>query len=69
MSGNPRENAKNKGFWDGGSPGHTSGAQGAGRHSGFPGGRRSTRVGVRIDLERPDATPNPANPTRSTTRK
>jgi hypothetical protein len=54
MSGNPREHAKDKGFWDGGSKAHNSGNQAAGRNSGFPGSRRRTsRVGVRSDLEAP----------------
>ena len=53
MSGNPRENAKHKGFWDGGSKSHNSGNQSAGRNSGYPGGRRPTRAGVLIDLEEP----------------
>lgn len=51
MAGNPRENAKNKGFWNGGPDSHGSGQQAAGRASGFPGGRRPSRVGIRIDLE------------------
>jgi hypothetical protein len=55
MSGNPRENAKEKGFWDGGAPGHGQNGQTAGRPSGFPGVRRAKRVGVRTDLEFPPA--------------
>ena len=59
MSGNPRENAKHKGFWDGGSKSHNSGNQSAGRNSGYPGGRRPTRAGVLIDLEEPAAATPP----------
>ena len=53
MSGNPRENVKRKGFWDGGSASHNSGDQAAGRGSGYPGGRRPSRSGVQIDLDEP----------------
>ena len=57
MAGNPREHVKNKGFWDGGTPGHVNDAQNAGRTSGFPGLRKMKRVGVRTDLEFPAAEP------------
>jgi hypothetical protein len=53
MAGNPRENAKNKGFWDGGSPAHGENAQTAGRPSGFPGTRKPRRVGIKTDIEFP----------------
>lgn len=53
MAGNPREHVKNKGFWDGGAPGHVSDAQHAGRTSGVPGTRKPGRVGIRTDLEFP----------------
>ena len=54
MAGNPRENVKNKGFWDGGAPGHSSDDQHAGRASGFPGARnKPKRVGVYTDIEFP----------------
>lgn len=54
MAGNPRENAKDKGFWDGGAPGHGKNSDTAGRPSGFPGSRKPKRVGVRTDMEFPD---------------
>lgn len=53
MAGNPRENAKDKGFWDGGTPGRNNDGQAAGRPTGFPGTRRKTKTGVRTDLEFP----------------
>ena len=54
MAGNPRENVKDKGFWDGGSSAHGTGAQTAGRPSGFPGNRKpGSRTGIRTDLEFP----------------
>ena len=53
MAGNPRENVKGKGFWDGGSAAHGSNAQTAGRPSGFPGPRKPKRIGVKTDLEYP----------------
>ena len=56
MPGNPRQNTGNKGFWDGGSKGHGAGKESSGRSSGFPGRRKPSNAGVRIDLERP-ATP------------
>jgi hypothetical protein len=59
MSGNPREHTEDKGFWDGGAPGHGREDQTAGRPSGFPGVRKAKRVGVRTDLEFP---PTPATP-------
>jgi hypothetical protein len=64
MAGNPRENVKDKGFWDGGTPGHTADGQAAGRPSGYPGTRKPGRVGVRTDIEFP-----PADGTRSDPRK
>ena len=53
MAGNPRENVKDKGFWDGGGPAHGSDDQSAGRPSGFPGTRKPKRAGIRIDIEYP----------------
>lgn len=53
MSGNPRENIKNKGFWDGGAPGHGRDNESAGRPGGAPGSRKQKRVGVRTDVEFP----------------
>jgi len=51
MAGNPREHVSDKGFWDGGTPGHAKNSETAGRPSGFPGVRKPTKVGVRTDLE------------------
>jgi hypothetical protein len=53
MAGNPRENVKSKGFWDGGSSGHSENGQSAGRPSGFPGLRAPSKVGVRTDIDFP----------------
>jgi len=53
MSGNPRENVKSKGFWDGGTNGHSENGQSAGRPSGFPGTRAPSKVGVRTDIDFP----------------
>ena len=49
MSGNKREQSEHKGFWNGGPAMKES----AGQTSGYPGRRRPTRTGFRIDLERP----------------
>jgi hypothetical protein len=53
MAGNPRENVKGKGFWDGGASGHGLNKEASGRPSGLPGTRKPGRVGVRTDLEAP----------------
>jgi hypothetical protein len=53
MAGNPREHVTGKGFWDGGSNGHSVNSQTAGRPSGFPGRRIPSRVGVKTDIEFP----------------
>lgn len=53
MAGNPRENVKDKGFWDGGASGHGSNRESGGKVSGYPGRRTPKRVGVRTDLEFP----------------
>lgn len=53
MSGNPRENVKDQGFWDGGAGGHGTNNQTAGRSSGAPGSRVPRRTGYRTDLEFP----------------
>ena len=50
---NPRENVKDKGFWDGGGPAHSKDSDAAGRASGFPGKRKLKRIGIRTDLEFP----------------
>lgn len=49
MSGNKREQAANKGFWNGGPAMKES----AGQTSGYPGLRGPKRTGFRIDLNRP----------------
>ena len=54
MAGNPRENSKNKGFWDGGGAGHGTNKESSGRPSGLPGTRKPDRAGVNTDLEFPD---------------
>jgi hypothetical protein len=53
MSGTPRENAKGKGFWDGGVEGHDKSGETSGRASGYPGVRKPSRVGIRTDIEFP----------------
>jgi len=53
MAGNPRENAKAKGFWEGGATGHGENGQSSGRPSGFPGGRAPKKIGVRTDIDFP----------------
>lgn len=56
MAGNPRENVKGKGFWDGGAAGHSVNSQSAGRPSGFPGRRVTKTAGIRTDPEFPPDT-------------
>ena len=51
MAGNPRENVKDKGFWDGGESAHGKDSETAGRPSGFPGSRKRVRAGTRTDME------------------
>ena len=53
MAGNPREHGKKKGFWDGGTAGHGTNKETAGRPSGLPGTRKPRRTGVNTDLEFP----------------
>jgi hypothetical protein len=53
VAGNPRENVKGKGFWDGGAAGYGGNGESGGRPSGFPGERTPSRVGVRTDLDFP----------------
>lgn len=53
--GNPRENVKDQGFWDGGAAAHGKDSETAGRPSGFPGSRKRVRAGIRTDLEFPAA--------------
>jgi hypothetical protein len=57
MAGNPRENVKDKGFWDGGSPAHGRNGETSARAGGFPGTRKPKRVGIRTDLEFPPDDP------------
>ena len=56
MSGNPRENVKEKGFWDGGSAGQSTNKETGGRASGTPGSLTPSRTGYRTDLEFPSET-------------
>ena len=60
MVGNPRENVKNKGFWDGGGEGQGTNKEASGRASGLPGRRKASRVGVTTDVEFPPPSPEPA---------
>ena len=57
MAGNPREHGKDKGFWDGGAPGHDANSETSGRASGFPGTRKPKRIGIRTDIDFPPADP------------
>jgi len=54
MSGNARENVRDKGFWDGGAKAHAANGQSGGRASGYPGRRTPSIAGLRVDLEFPD---------------
>jgi len=53
MAENPRENVKDKGFWDGGGSGHGTNKESSGRASGQPGKRSHSRTGYRTDIEFP----------------
>lgn len=44
---------KDKGFWDGGTPGHGTNKESSGRPSGYPGNRKPKREGIHVDLEYP----------------
>jgi hypothetical protein len=57
MADTPHGQDKDKGFWDGGAPGHDSNKEASGRPSGLPGNRAPKRVGVRTDLDTFEATP------------
>jgi hypothetical protein len=59
MSDNPREQANDKGFWDGGASGHGTNKESSGRPSGYPGKRSPSRTGYRTDIEFPTDTPKP----------
>ena len=61
MSETPRENVKEKGFWEGGGRGHGTNKESSGRPSGFPGTRKQRRVGVNTDIEFPPADPAAAH--------
>ena len=61
MGGNPRENVKDKGFWDGGPAAHGTNGQSGGRSTGFPGVRVPERTGVRTDIEFPKDETNRKN--------
>ena len=54
MSGTPRENVRNKGFWDGGAAGHGTNKEASGRASGYPGTRARSKTGHRTDVEFPN---------------
>lgn len=49
----PVKEQKKRGFWDGGTGGHSSNKEAAGRPSGYPGPRKPSRTGVNTDLEFP----------------
>lgn len=53
MAGNPRENIRDKGFWDGGAPGQSRNGETGGRPSGYPGSRKPTNTGIKTDIEFP----------------
>ena len=55
MTGYPRDNVKGRGFWDGGTKGHSLNSQSSGRVSGLPGRRTQGRVGIKTDIEFPAA--------------
>lgn len=59
MTGNPRDNVKGKGFWEGGGEGQSENGQSAGRPSGFPGRRKPKTTGVKTDLDFPSEPVNP----------
>ncbi|HEX7676872.1 MAG TPA: hypothetical protein VF713_02025, partial [Thermoanaerobaculia bacterium] len=61
MSENQREQAKGKGFWDGGAQGHGTNKESSGRPSGSPGKRSPSRTGYRTDIEFPPETKEPSN--------
>jgi hypothetical protein len=59
MAGNPRENVKGKGFWDGGASGHGTNKESSGRPNGYPGRRKPSIEGLRTDLEFPETPQEP----------
>lgn len=54
MSETQREQATDKGFWDGGPSGHGTNTESSGRPSGTPGKRSPSRTGYRTDIEFPE---------------
>ncbi|HXH41369.1 MAG TPA: hypothetical protein VNN08_22265 [Thermoanaerobaculia bacterium] len=56
MAETPREDAADKGFWDGGASGHGTNKESSGRPSGSPGRRSPSRTGYRTDIEFPPDT-------------
>ena len=62
MGESPRENIKQKGFWDGGARGHDHNKESSGRPNGYPGSRRPTRVGINTDFEFPEQREEKAKP-------
>lgn len=56
MPDTPSEDAKDKGFWDGGSSGHGTNKESSGRPNGYPGKRSNSRTGYRTDVEFPEET-------------
>ena len=60
MSGNPRENVKDKGFWDGGAAGHGTNKESAGRANGYPGKRTPDLSADRT--QRPGDSTRPRHP-------
>ena len=56
MADNPRENEKDKGFWDGGASGHGTNKESSGRPNGHPGKRSNSLTGYRTDIEFPEET-------------
>jgi hypothetical protein len=62
MAENPRQNARQKGFWDGGPSGHGHNKESSGRPSGYPGTRRQSRTGINTDFEFPAQNEEKAKP-------
>jgi hypothetical protein len=58
MADNPRDDAKHKGFWDGGAEGHGTNKESSGRPDGYPGKRSKSRTGYRTDIEFPQESNN-----------
>jgi hypothetical protein len=56
MPDTPRDDTKDKGFWDGGASGHGTNKESSGRPNGYPGRRSNSRTGYRTDIEFPEST-------------